>query len=561
MRRLAEAREELDRLEAVRRESDRLHRERNELLLAIGRAHATLSSECAELERRITRDLQPQATRSATIARELAQLERDEAQLVADEHALRRQADELADVAAGIAARTGELERCVAEGKALRARQTEMSTAGGEDALCPLCRTPLSEDACDNIAEWYEAEIGAKLDQYQAIQSLLTDLNDRHQRLSRDAEAGQKSLAERQRLAQQQRGRLEQERRQCEEAAQQLAQLAPRLASTRERLESERFALPERETLQAVESQIAPLGYDESRREKYYGLVQSLQHWELEETRLNQASAQLPSDLQDLDAGRLRIDTLRGEITGTEKSIAADREALEGLPEMEIAAGEQESAVVRLSEERDELLAGKGRLEGDADRRQAHASEAERLRRSHGEAQAEQGIYTDLITAFGRGGVPAMLIDAAVPHLENEANHLLGRMTDNRLAIKMETQRVNQGGNTSETLDILISDELGARSYELFSGGEAFRINLALRIALSKVLSQRLGAPLPTLFIDEGFGTQDALGRERIVDAIASIQDEFEKIIVITHLEDLKDLFPARIEVLKTEAGSQFWLS
>ena len=75
------------------------------------------------------------------------------------------------------------------------------------------------------------------------------------------------------------------------------------------------------------------------------------------------------------------------------------------------------------------------------------------------------------------------------------------------------------------------------------------------------MLSQRLGAPLPTLFIDEGFGTQDAAGRERIVDAIASIQDEFEKIIVITHLEDLKDLFPARIEVLKTEAGSQFWLS
>ena len=75
------------------------------------------------------------------------------------------------------------------------------------------------------------------------------------------------------------------------------------------------------------------------------------------------------------------------------------------------------------------------------------------------------------------------------------------------------------------------------------------------------MLSQRLGAPLPTLFIDEGFGTQDAAGRERIVDAIASIQDEFEKIIVITHLDDLKDLFPARIEVLKTEAGSQFWLS
>ena len=157
--------------------------------------------------------------------------------------------------------------------------------------------------------------------------------------------------------------------------------------------------------------------------------------------------------------------------------------------------------------------------------------------------------------------MPALLIDAAVPQIENEANRLLGRMTDHRLAVKLETQRLNQGGKVTETLDILISDELGSRSYELFSGGEAFRINLALRIALSKTLSRRLGFPLPTLFIDEGFGTQDAAGRERIVDAIASIQQEFEKIIVITHLDDLKDLFPVRIEVLKTDAGSQYWLS
>ena len=148
-----------------------------------------------------------------------------------------------------------------------------------------------------------------------------------------------------------------------------------------------------------------------------------------------------------------------------------------------------------------------------------------------------------------------------MPHIETEANHLLGRMTDNRLAVKLETQRTSLGGSVTETLDILISDELGSRNYDLFSGGEAFRINLSLRIALSKVLSQRMGVPLPTLFIDEGFGTQDAAGRERIVDAIAAIQNEFEKIIVITHLDELKDLFPVRIEVLKTDAGSQFWLS
>ena len=68
-------------------------------------------------------------------------------------------------------------------------------------------------------------------------------------------------------------------------------------------------------------------------------------------------------------------------------------------------------------------------------------------------------------------------------------------------------------------------------------------------------------SPQVTLFIDEGFGTQDGAGRERILDVISSIQHDFDKIIVITHLEDLKDMFPVRIEVQKNGDGSTFWLS
>jgi exonuclease SbcC len=107
-----------------------------------------------------------------------------------------------------------------------------------------------------------------------------------------------------------------------------------------------------------------------------------------------------------------------------------------------------------------------------------------------------------------------------------------------------------------ETLDIKIADELGTRNYEMYSGGEAFRIDLALRIALSKLLVRRAGASLPLLIIDEGFGTQDSSGRERLVEAINSIQDDFEKIFIITHLEELKDSFPVTINVYKTSSGS-----
>jgi DNA repair exonuclease SbcCD ATPase subunit len=101
-----------------------------------------------------------------------------------------------------------------------------------------------------------------------------------------------------------------------------------------------------------------------------------------------------------------------------------------------------------------------------------------------------------------------------------------------------------------------MADELGTRNYEMYSGGEAFRIDLALRIALSMLLVRRAGASLPILIIDEGFGTQDGPAREKLVEAISSIQNDFEKIFVITHLEEMKDRFPVLINVTKTADGS-----
>jgi DNA repair protein SbcC/Rad50 len=162
-----------------------------------------------------------------------------------------------------------------------------------------------------------------------------------------------------------------------------------------------------------------------------------------------------------------------------------------------------------------------------------------------------------LSKAFGRNGIQALIIENALPEIENEANAILARMSDNALQLQLKTQKELRAGGQAETLDIEISDGAGARKYELYSGGEAFRVNFALRIALSKLLSRRAGARLETLVIDEGFGSQDLEGRQRLVEAIQAVQDDFAKILVITHLEDLKDAFPTRVEVTKNASGSQ----
>ncbi|HRL14300.1 MAG TPA: SbcC/MukB-like Walker B domain-containing protein, partial [Aggregatilineales bacterium] len=173
----------------------------------------------------------------------------------------------------------------------------------------------------------------------------------------------------------------------------------------------------------------------------------------------------------------------------------------------------------------------------------------------------DEAIYKELRTAFGKNGVPAMIIETAIPELEVEANDLLARMTDGRMHLRLMTQREKITGGLAETLDIEIADELGTRSYEMYSGGEAFRVNFALRVALSKMLARRAGAHLRTLFIDEGFGTQDESGRTKLVEAINAIQDDFDLILVITHIDELRDSFPVHINVEKTPEGSRFRIS
>jgi exonuclease SbcC len=149
------------------------------------------------------------------------------------------------------------------------------------------------------------------------------------------------------------------------------------------------------------------------------------------------------------------------------------------------------------------------------------------------------------------------LIEQALPQIETKANEILERLSDGNMSVRFQTQReLKTRDDLKETLDIIISDSAGTRDYEMFSGGEAFRVNFAIRLALSEVLAQRAGARLQTLVIDEGFGSQDVLGRQRLIEAINTVKADFAKILVITHIDALKDAFPTRIEVEKTPHGS-----
>jgi DNA repair protein SbcC/Rad50 len=154
------------------------------------------------------------------------------------------------------------------------------------------------------------------------------------------------------------------------------------------------------------------------------------------------------------------------------------------------------------------------------------------------------------------------MIENVLPQLEAEANQILGRLSANQLHIQFVTQRTNRKSKLQtpklvETLDILISDIHGTRPYETYSGGEAFRVNFAIRLALARLLAQRSGTALQLLIVDEGFGTQDEAGCDRLISSINAIAPDFACILTVTHMPHLKEAFQTRIEVYKTENGSQ----
>jgi exonuclease SbcC len=316
-------------------------------------------------------------------------------------------------------------------------------------------------------------------------------------------------------------------------------------------MESERAGL-ERE-LAAREAEFQRLRADTQRQ--YDALVRETEEAKAATEMVGQLQSSLESEGLLVEAGRKRLEEVQA-------AMPPLREAASALPATMNAYQERRAQLDGLRGRQTGLHRDLGDVQGRLER----SRELERLRQEKGEALAtaseQKGVYDQLSAAFGKGGIQALLIEQALPELETQANEILGRLTDHRMNLKLETQRERRsGGDPRETLDIKISDELGTRSYETYSGGEAFRINFAIRIALSKLLAHRSGAPLPTLFIDEGFGTQDAFGLEKLVEAINAIQDDFQRIVVITHIEELKEAFPVRIEVTKTPQGSTFWMS
>ncbi len=89
------------------------------------------------------------------------------------------------------------------------------------------------------------------------------------------------------------------------------------------------------------------------------------------------------------------------------------------------------------------------------------------------------------------------------------------------------------------------------------SGGESFYTSLALALGLADVVTAEAGgARVETLFVDEGFGSLDEETLQEVMDTLDALRSGGRVVGLVSHVPDLRDRIPARLEVVKTRWGS-----
>ncbi len=185
----------------------------------------------------------------------------------------------------------------------------------------------------------------------------------------------------------------------------------------------------------------------------------------------------------------------------------------------------------------------------------------EKMRKNKEEINAKQDaavVFEKLAKFLGKGGIQTILLDAIIEDLEITSNNILNSICNEPSIIVLETQREGtDGSSVVETLDLKVRKDGHLQNFKSLSGGEKFRISLALRIALSDISSRYGGTSLEFLLLDEVNSPLDRFGVETLfVNVIKSLEEKY-KILVITHDESLKEKFDNVINITKINGESE----
>jgi DNA repair exonuclease SbcCD ATPase subunit len=282
-----------------------------------------------------------------------------------------------------------------------------------------------------------------------------------------------------------------------------------------------------------------------------------IQKLQIRKARLDGAGSQLPRLIQsgrDLkfklklaEADKQKLKTELTELEGIaqlfEKMDGNRKTLSESLSKLREEKGRAEESVKHFKEQLAQIT--KANLELNRVKRQV-AAQAETIT-----------SYEILENAFDKDGIPTAILKDLVPEVEEGASRILQELSNGSIRINFQFGRETKTGTQTDELIVEAEDDNGRHPVTRFSGGERMRINLALRLGISEVIARRSGykGKIETLIIDEGLSALDEEGRQATIEILRQLRQRFRKILVISHLEDVKDAFDTKLIVSKTTTG------
>ncbi len=486
----------------------------------------TVAQECAEFaelarlaerrrvleenERTLAAELEAGARRLAKLEEAPRYLEQYRAELAAARERL-AEAEQAVEAAHRDWVQRREETRTKLETYRERARelkeQVRQLEEAGPDGTCPTCERPLGAQ--------FDAVVGRLRDEWDTLVQDGKWLKHRLDQLEAKPEE----------LAAAEGARMEAQRA-IEESSQRVAK-CERAIDEMERLRAEQAQREERLAKVRAELAEVPARYDRERHRKAEARLEELRALERRASRLEQAVEGRAVREKERDDAAARAARAAERIAELEKRQAAlefrEEEFVRLRTEFEESAEAVRRAELRATELRGLLAAAEEALEAAVRARAAY----EERRASLAALESEMRHHNELDAALSQ--LRAELNARVRPELGQLASGFLAEITDGRYT-SLEID---------ENYNILVLDE--GEEKPVISGGEEDIANLVLRLAISQMIAERAGHPLSVLILDEVFGSLDIERRDNVIQLLHRLGDRFEQVILITHIETIRE--------------------
>jgi DNA repair exonuclease SbcCD ATPase subunit len=290
-------------------------------------------------------------------------------------------------------------------------------------------------------------------------------------------------------------------------------------------------------------------------RDKWDGKVETEaanRNYSLRTSNATEALAQAQASLATLDEADAAVQADLEHLAGEAEEAASAQRAVNARTE-ELAAAEETHREAK--QKADEWAANLRAYEAARARIEQAKADLATWQETASKEAAEAAAYKTLAEAFHRDGIPTRILAGGIPLIEQEANRVLQGLPGD-LSIHLRTERETQKGGISDTLDVIVTVDGWEREYGLLSVGMRFRVDLAIRLGLGRVLTHRTGGTIDTLWLDEPLAALDRDGQEAVSETLAALEDQFGLIIVVSHSPDFNDTFPQRIEIAMVDGVS-----